>query len=216
MWRAIRVSQTTSLERGRRRGQGPAGWGVYESKNMRHASLLVVAVAGLAVGCATLSSPWRSPEEDRFEAGVRALTDRNYEKAHSDLSWVAQHYGHEKAGQRALIVLAALEMDPRNPGRRNEVGADVAASYLRLPDRDAWLDPVAQTLYLMGLEMGNAEERTVSQAQPLPTLPGPTVNARIKVVEQERDRLAKRVAALEEQLAQKDRELERIRKTIKP
>jgi hypothetical protein len=147
---------------------------------------------------------------------VRALNDRNYEKAHADLAWVAQHYGHEKEGQRALVVLAALEMDPRNPGRRNEVGADVAASYLRLENRDGWLDPIAQTLYLLGLEMGNAEERTEAPQQPLPTLPGPTVNARIKAIEQERDRLAKRVTALEEQLAQKDRELERIRKTIKP
>jgi prefoldin subunit 5 len=38
----------------------------------------------------------------------------------------------------------------------------------------------------------------------------------MRAVEQERDRLARQVTALEEKLAEMDRELERIRKTIKP
>jgi hypothetical protein len=170
-----------------------------------------------------LTSLLRSDEEERFEAGMRALGNGDYVAAHRELSWVAEHSAHKSEGQRALLVLASMEMDPRNPSRRTDVGADLAATFLRLPERDAWVDPVAQTMYLLGLELGAAEERAqraerAAETQPreLPRLPGPTVNARIRAVEQERDRFAARVATLEEQLAARERELERIRKTIKP
>lgn len=190
---------------------------------MRRASLVVAAVAAALVGCATLGSVLRSDADERFDAGMRALGNGDYGTARSDLAWVAEHFNHETVGQRALLILAAVEMDPRNPNRRTDVGSDMAASFLRLPERDTWVDPVAQTLYLQSLELGAAEERAERaeeqqqrRERELPKLPGPTVTARIKAVEQERDRLAKRVSALETQLADKDRELERIRKTIKP
>ena len=187
---------------------------------MKRATLLVAAVAVVFVGCATLTSALRSNEEERFDQGMRALVNGDYNKAHDHFAWVAEHYGHESSGQRALLVLAAMEMDPRNPSRRTDVGADLVATFLRLPERDSWVDPVAQTLYLQGLELGAAEQRAEkaereAQQRELPKLPGPTVGTRIKTVEQDRDRLAKRVAALEAQLADKDKELERIRKTIK-
>jgi len=187
---------------------------------MRRATLLVVAVALAAAGCATIKG--RQPDRDeRFRTGLQALANGDYPRARTEFSWLAEHDANQRLGQSALLVLAALEMDPRNPQRRPEVGSDLAGQFLRLPERDAWIDPVAQTLYLLGIELGMAEERAQQEAQErpgreLPKLPGPTVTARIKTVEQERDKLAKRVATLEEQLAQKDRELERIRKTIKP
>ena len=190
---------------------------------MRRASFLVVAWTLVMVGCATVSSVWRADEEQRFAAGMRALANADYAVAHRELAWVAEHFAHKSVGQRALLVLASMEMDPRNPSRRTDVGADLAATFLRLPDRDDWVDPVAQTMYLLGLELGAAEERAQraeraaeSQQRELPHLPGPTVTARIRAVEQERDRLAARVTTLEEEKATLERELERIRKTIKP
>ena len=186
---------------------------------MKRATLLVAAIACFSVSCGTFSSVWSSKAEDRFTAGVRALARGDFAAARTDLTWVAQHHGHQKEGQRALIVLAALEADPRNPTRRIDASAQLTGSYLRLPERDEWLEPVAQTLYLLGLELGVAEQK-VEEAQQrereLPKLPGPTVSSRIKTVEQERDRLAKRVSSLESQLAEKERELQRIQKTIKP
>ena len=60
-------------------------------------------------------------------------------------------------------------------------------------------------------------ERAVERANArLPSLPGPSVSARIRTAEQERDRLKTRVEALEQQLKEKEQELERIRKTIRP
>ena len=61
-----------------------------------------------------------------------------------------------------------------------------------------------------------AEREAERAAARLPALPGPTVSARIRSVEQERDRLARRVDTLEKQLAEKDQELQRIKKTIRP
>lgn len=190
---------------------------------MMRATLLVATVAVVAVGCATLRSAVRPGENDRFDAGMRALANGDYATAQTELQWVAQHYSDKDEGQRALLILAAVQMDPRNPTQNTDAGADNVASFLRLPERDTWVDPVAQTLYLQAIELGTAEDRAEKaeeeaqkQQRELPKLPGPTVSARIKTVEQDRDRLAKRVSALEAQLADKDRELERIRKTIKP
>jgi outer membrane protein assembly factor BamD (BamD/ComL family) len=190
---------------------------------IRRPVLAVAMLALLLAGCATVSSLTTSNEEKRFDAGMRALANGDYATAHKELAWVAERHANKSEGQRALLILAAMEMDPRNPARRTDVGADLAATFLRLPERDGWVDPVAQTMYLLGLELGAAEERAQraeraaeAQQRELPKLPGPTVSARIKAIEQERDRLQARVLTLEEQLAGLQRELERIRKTIKP
>ncbi len=190
---------------------------------MRRATLLVAVSALVLVGCATFSSAFRSRGDERFKTGIQALSNGDYNTARTDLTWVAQHYASDDEGQRALLILAALEMDPRNPTRRTDVGADLAASFLRLPERDTWVDPVAQTLYLLDLELGAAEQRAEAaeaeqqrRQRELPKLPGPSVSARLRDVQAERDQLAKKVSTLEDQLADKERELERIRKTIKP
>jgi uncharacterized protein YbjT (DUF2867 family) len=188
---------------------------------MRRRALGAVCMLLLA-GCSTFSSLTTSSVEERFEAGMQALSNGDYTAAHEHLAWVAEHHANREEGQRALLILASMEMDPRNPSRRTDVGADLAATFLRLPERDGWVDPVAQTMYLLGLELGAAEERAqraeraAEQQRELPKLPGPTVSARIKTVEQERDRLQARVKELEDQNGNLQRELERIRKTIKP
>ena len=186
-------------------------------------SLWAVAIAGLLVGCATVKAPLESSEEKRFEDALAALARGDYRSAHEGFSWVAQNDRDDDHGRRALLILAALELDPRNPERRIGSGTDVAASYLALADRPAWTNPLAQTLYLLGLELGAAEERVEKAereaeraASRLPSLPGPSVSARIRTIEQERERLSKRVESLEKQLSDKEQELERIKKTIRP
>ncbi len=186
-------------------------------------SLWAVAIAGLLVGCATLKAPLESGGEKRFEEALAALARGDYRSAHEGFSWVAQNDRDDDHGRRALLILAALELDPRNPERRIGSGTDVAASYLTLTERPAWTNPLAQTLYLLGLELGAAEERVEKAereaeraASRLPSLPGPSVSARIRTIEQERERLSKRVETLEKQLSDKEQELERIKKMIRP
>jgi hypothetical protein len=189
---------------------------------LKRGSLWAVGIAGLLVSCATLKAPFESSAEERFDQGLEALARGEYPVAYGHLSWVAEHHSHEKYGQQALLALAAMELDPRNQSRRIEVGADMAANYLRLPEKPLWTQPVAQTLYLLSLELGAAEERAERAerqaervAEKLPNLPGPSVTAKLRTTEQERERLARRVDALEKQLQEKEQELERIKKTIR-
>ncbi len=190
---------------------------------MKRRSIWAVAFAGLLLGCATLKGPLESRGEKRLEEALEALARGDYRTAHEGLSWVAEHDADDRHGQQAVLTLAALEMDPRNPARRIAVGADVAATYLRMSETPAWTLPVAQTFYLLGLELGSAEDRVERAereaeraAARLPALPGPSVAARIRAIEQERDRLAKRVTDLEKQLSEQEQELQRIKKTIRP
>lgn len=189
---------------------------------MKRPVFLILTFGVLVAGCSTFSSLLRSKEHSRFESGIEALAAGDYAAAHEDLAWVAERFANQTDGQRAVVVLAVMELDPRNPARRTDVGTDLAATYLQLPDREAWVDPVARTIYLLGLELGAAEERAqraeraAESPRQLPTLPGPSVTARLRSVEQERDRLAKRVTELETQVAAQEQEIQRIRRTIKP
>lgn len=190
---------------------------------MKRSSIGALVFAGLLAGCATLKAPFESRGQERLEQGLEALARSDYRTAHEHLTWVLQNDPDDEHGRRAMLVLAALEMDPRNPQRRIGAGADYVAAYLGAPDRATWTQPIAQTLYLLSLELGAAEERAAraeraaerAQAQ-LPALPGPTVTARLRSAEQERDRLRTRVETLEKELAEKEQELERIKKTIRP
>lgn len=196
---------------------------------------LAAGILALALSaCATVGSVFDSGAENRYDAGMRALAAGDYVTANRELGFVAERYGSEPIGRQALLVVSALEMDPRNPNRRLALGSELSAAYLRLKGVPEWTGPLAQTLYLLSLELGAAEERAAQaeadkaaaeqRADILPKLPEKqsTVPARMNRVEAERDKLAKRVEALEAQvadrdkkIAEKDKELERIRKTLK-
>jgi len=191
----------------------------------------LVAVGALSVvlaACATLNPFVESGAEERFDRGMRALERGDYPQASLDLGWVATHHADEKVGRQALLVVSALEMDPRNPKRRLSLGADMTQAYLLNRGIENWTLPIARTLHLLALELGAAEERVAAaeagreRAEARLELPGPSVPERLKAIQDERDRLARRVSQLEQQLAaaeknlaEKDKELERIRKTIK-
>jgi hypothetical protein len=186
--------------------------------------------------CGTFNAVFHSNRNDRFESGMAAVRRGDFAQANTDLNWVADHHPNDEIGRRALLIMAALELDPRNPRRGLARGADLAGAYLKSDQNERWTEPVAQSLYLLALELGAAEER-VAQAQAdrlaaehranegsLPRFPEPSrsVPARLHAVEDERDKLAKRVQTLEEQiadrdkkLAEKDKELDRIKKTIR-
>lgn len=197
---------------------------------------LAVGVLTLAItACATVGSLFEQNGEDRFAAGMSALESGDYANANLQLGWVAEHYPNEEIGKRALLIVSALELDPRNPTRRVALGSELAAAYLKRPSIPDWTAPMAQTLYLLGLELGATEEK-VAQAEAdkalaerrlnenLPKLPNSATPwpTRLRQSKEEQDRLAKRVEQLEAQLAdrekklaEKEKELERIRKTLK-
>lgn len=201
---------------------------------MRFSALAAGAVALALSACATVGNLFESRADERFEAGMAALQAGDYVTANRELGFIAERYGNTELGQHALLVVSALEMDPRNPRRRLALGSELSAAYLRTQETPPWTQPLAQTMYLLALELGAAEEK-VAQAEAekaqaerraaegyLPKLSQPTVPARLKTLQDEKERMAKRVEALEAQLAdrdkklaEKDKELERIRKTLK-
>lgn len=121
--------------------------------------LAATLLAGAVAGCATLYGGREPDPEERLAQALNALEREDYRTAFDGLVWVYSHYPTEPVGQQALLALAAAEMDPRNPSRRLGVGSELAASYLGLPATPNWTEPVAETLYLLALELGAAEMR---------------------------------------------------------
>jgi DNA repair exonuclease SbcCD ATPase subunit len=219
-------------------------------------ALLVVLLTGTVHGCATLQGERDADPEQHLAWGLAALEQQDYHTAHAHLAWLVSYHWHRPVGQRALLALAAAEADPRNPGRRLGVGAQLASDYLRLEETADWLQPLMESFYLMTLELGAAEEeiaqlarekeaaeraaraaraqaqraqaaartaeararqaRAAPAARTVPALPGPPVTARVRALEQERTQLAQRTSQLERRLAEREQELERIRRTLQP
>jgi outer membrane protein assembly factor BamD (BamD/ComL family) len=197
---------------------------------MRYSALAAGLLALALSACASIGSMLKNGE-DHYEAGLRAFKAGDYAGASEHLSLVAGDAPEDKKGRQALLMLAALEMDTRNPNRRLALGSDHAGSFLKLKGTEPWMSSIAQTLYLMSVELGAAEERAaqaeadkqqaegILQALPKDFQSWPS---RLRASEEKTDRLAKKVEQLEAQVAdrdkkliEKDKELERIKKTLK-
>lgn len=122
------------------------------------ASLLAVLTAAGATACATApaTNPGLQPA-DHLTSGLVALEAADYNIAYDNLLEVRSVCGDSPMGQQALLVLAAAELDPRNPQRQIELAAEFAAHYLGLPNRAAWAQPLAEALYLLSMEIGASD-----------------------------------------------------------
>lgn len=199
------------------------------------AAMLAAAVAG----CATLGLGGPSDKEVRLDAGLTALAAGDYRTAHDHLAWTAQTHPDEDEGQRALLALAATELDPRNPGRRLWATVDLAERYLQMPDAPAWTRPLAESMHLVASELGAAEERAAGAEQQAALTQtenrrlryvGSTVPQRLREVSGARDaalvernelrtrldRMERTLTARNDSIAALYKEIERIRKLIKP
>jgi hypothetical protein len=201
-------------------------------------SLTAILAAGVA-GCASLGLGVPSAEEASLEAGLAALAAGEYATAYEHLTWTARTHPDEKEGQRALLALAAAELDPRNPARRLWATVDLATQYLELPGAPAWTRPLAESMYLVATELGAAEDRAAraeaaaARAQHENRrlrFQGATVPERLREVAgardaalMERNELRTQLDGMERTLVVRNdsitalnKELERIRKLIKP
>jgi hypothetical protein len=204
---------------------------------MRRAALLLVLCAAVA-GCATLMARGPDPHSQLVD-GVLALDAQDYARGFALLEPLYQERWAEPVGQRAMLALIAVDLDARNPDRSLWSAADRAARLLNVPDLEPWIVPVAETYYLLAMELGAHEERMAAadsarlaaearadraeSSRTLPQSAAESVPSRISRLEEERGALQQRVAQLEEQLAttaaqlrETTQELERIKRTIKP
>jgi hypothetical protein len=119
---------------------------------------LVLTAFGLA-GCAALLQGDRLRPEPVARRGLEALERQEFDAAITDLTWVATHFLDRSVGKHALLALAVAELDPGNPGRRPEEGAEHLARFRRLTDWPPWTVPVANALRGLALEVRDAEAR---------------------------------------------------------
>jgi hypothetical protein len=78
-------------------------------------------------------------------------------------------------GREALLLLASLELDPRNERRSPSAALGFASVYLRLPDTPAPGRTLARSLYLLALELD--AEAAAAAAVPAAAVPAAAVPA---------------------------------------
>ncbi|HEX6694628.1 MAG TPA: hypothetical protein VF035_08040 [Longimicrobiales bacterium] len=192
---------------------------------------LILGLTVLLTSCAVLSGVGEPDAEAELDRGLTALRAREYNDARRILEPLYQSSWREPVGQEALLALASMELDPRNPERRLWAGADLAGRLLGIPQASPADIPVAETLYLLAIELGAVEERiaradSVTQAAEdrsrRPTASVMSVPARMARLQAERDGLNRRNEQLQATLKTRDKELadakqelERIKKTLK-
>jgi hypothetical protein len=198
---------------------------------MRRALLLMLSTAGLS-GCAAIAAirGGDNPRE-QLAAGAAAVEAQEYLRARGLLEPLVYRLPTHELGQTALLVLLAAELDNRNPDRRLWAAADMAGRLLASEPKP-WMVPVAESYYLLAMELGAAEER-IAQAESarataeararLPSTTQESVPARVGRITSERDQARRQAEQLQQQLATRDRELretraelERIKRTIRP
>lgn len=89
-----------------------------------------------------------------LDAGALALRQARFAAARERLAAVRQICGDARLGRQALLLLSALELDPRNREGAPDLAAAFAARYLAHPETFPWTRPVAEQIYLQALRQG--------------------------------------------------------------
>lgn len=136
--------------------------------------LFVLFLTVLLVGCATFGTP-SGPGDDpggRLTRGSVALEQGRFGQAYRDFRALARRCESGTEGREAVLLLATLELDPRNPARLAPAGAQLAARYLQTPSLSVTSLRVAESLYLLALDLGAAPVE--DPFAPIPIIPGLT------------------------------------------
>lgn len=129
-----------------------------------HSRLAVVLFVG---GCASASTPPQAvpapeviqvqrSESDPFAQAMAALEGADYESAHEALVELsALCPANSEVGFQALLLSASTDLDPRNPdGRIDRAATSIASALSESHPGEEWTEFVAETLYLLALNIG--------------------------------------------------------------
>lgn len=213
-----------------------SGGEAYKGDEMKRAALLLaLSMTGLA-GCAALGLSGEPDPRVQLGRGLAALETRDYPAARGFLEPLYLERWREPVGQQALLALVSAELDNRNPQRRLWAAAEMSARLLSIPEIPVWMVPVAESYYLLAVELGAQEERlaradaaraaaeaeVAAAVRELPSSNLESVPARINRITSERETLRRRVNELEQTVAARDKELkdtkqelERVKQTIR-
>ncbi|MEQ8329392.1 MAG: hypothetical protein RH859_02900 [Longimicrobiales bacterium] len=135
---------------------------------------VALAAAGcLVAGCAVVGTggPGRPGAADA-PAGDGAPGPGHFASADSTLRNAASPCASSPGGRRALLLLALLHQDPRNPLADPDTAALMAARYLHLPGTPDHERRLAEGLYVVALDQG-----ADPGLRPDPAAPGPGLGA---------------------------------------
>jgi hypothetical protein len=178
--------------------------------------------------------------ESRFRLAVRHIESDELEAAARELAELAERCESGPWGRNAILMLAALELNPHNASGSPSAGARLAARYLQVPGASAGSLAVAETLYLLAVDLGaepvadpfeNATDavetalafedcdaiRETVVAREIPRHPGPaTTRGALVRASAQRDSLAAVADSLTARAAELEAELDRIRRLLVP
>lgn len=123
-----------------------------DARRIAAATMLAVLVLS---GCASAGAS-RTAGAGRLDAGALALRRGEFDRAGEALAEVRRTCGETRLGRQALLLIAALEMDPRNPSGDPGRAAALAGHWLTRPETFPWTRSIAETLYLQALRAGGA------------------------------------------------------------
>lgn len=128
-------------------------------------TMAVAVVVATSSGCAVVHPRPADPAQARMSsirAGVAAQDRGDFATASNRYATVAAICPVDELGRQASLLLAAAELDPRNPGGRPQVSAELAAFQITHPGGPEWMQPLAEELYLTALDQG-AEVRSADE-----------------------------------------------------
>lgn len=159
---------------------------------------LAAALAVALTACSSLRPEPAQGAEGRLTAALEALADGDFVTAHGNLLALHAANAHSALGRRAALALAAVQLDPDNPNRDPADGIGWLRRYLDAEPADELASPVRHALFHLAAELETGDET------------GPAAgDERIALLEEERAALVQRIETLE-------RELERIRRILRP
>jgi hypothetical protein len=120
----------------------------------------------LIAGCSYLESAPEPAAPSVFDNGLAVMADGDFAGAESAFRQAASRCESGSDGQRALLFLSFLGLDPRNPAAHPDSAALMAARFLNLPGltREETLE--AEALYITALDYGADPELRIDPVNP--------------------------------------------------
>jgi hypothetical protein len=147
-----------------------------------------------ALGCAVAPPPPEVAPRDALSAALEALDRGDFAEAAQRAR--AGAADSTRDGRRLLLIQALLALDPRNPARVPERGAELAVRYLSSA-RDPEDSALGMFLYAVAIDLGATPDSAAGVPLPARTLAG-------------------RLQELERAVTRLRTELARIQETLKP
>lgn len=182
--------------------------------------LLGLTLLNLLSGCAHLKGDVEPSPSERYRDGIAAWQEGDHERAALLLGMTAASERETVLGESALLLLTALELDPRNTTGTPAQAALLADELIAGPRVSASTARIGEVFHLLAQELGAPPP---SDSSGSPRLLGEPLAARLDHLQAEHDRQRQELGRIQRELRSKDeeieqlrRELERIRKTLRP